>query len=244
MPPRKSKRVYLLGKGNSKLGVMHTWSLPAGSTCPYRTELCYNNCYARKYRFKSPHVRMALARSLNAVRDLDQFVSRMSREIVSRKVQVLRIHVSGDFYSPEYLDAWVKIAQAAPLVRFFAFTRSWRGEEFAAGFKALAKLRNVRLWYSVDRETGIPGRSTIHKRVRLAYMALDDTDVPGRYVDLVFRTRRSTKLIRMAGSLVCPHENGTPAGHNMSCDRCRLCLDDLTVKDPRKFSLRLPLVSS
>lgn len=39
-------------------------------------------------------------------------------------VRVFRIHDSGDFFSPEYLDAWIECAKAMPGVLFYAYTKS------------------------------------------------------------------------------------------------------------------------
>ncbi|MBK6407894.1 MAG: hypothetical protein IPF66_24500 [Holophagales bacterium] len=36
-----------------------------------------------------------------------------------------RLHDSGDFFSPPYVDAWYDIAFALPEVSFWAPTRSW-----------------------------------------------------------------------------------------------------------------------
>jgi hypothetical protein len=42
------------------------------------------------------------------------------------KAQIVRIHVSGDFFSEEYLLAWIDVATARPLIQFYAYTKSLR----------------------------------------------------------------------------------------------------------------------
>ena len=37
---------------------------------------------------------------------------------------VVRIHDSGDFFSPWYLDMWIEIARALPEVEFYGFTKA------------------------------------------------------------------------------------------------------------------------
>ncbi len=39
-------------------------------------------------------------------------------------IRVFRIHDSGDFFSPDYLDAWIECAKAMPGVLFYAYTKS------------------------------------------------------------------------------------------------------------------------
>jgi hypothetical protein len=82
------------------------------------------------------------------------------------------------------------------------------------------------LWFSCDKEClgdGLPeGRS--------AYMSTGDHDKPpADAVDLVFRVDRRTVCKSMNGTLVCPHENGTP--HNgLTCSKCQLCFKDVLLK--------------
>lgn len=40
------------------------------------------------------------------------------------KATTIRIHVSGDFFSQRYFDAWVKVARARPGILFYAYTKS------------------------------------------------------------------------------------------------------------------------
>jgi Gene product 88 len=42
------------------------------------------------------------------------------------QAQVVRIHVSGDFFSEEYLCAWIDVAIARPDVQFYGYTKSLR----------------------------------------------------------------------------------------------------------------------
>jgi hypothetical protein len=82
----------------------------------------------------------------------------MIGEIRRRWVACVRIHVSEDFYSAEYVRKWAAVARACPATRFYAYTRSWRRPDIAAALAELSRCRNVRLWYSCDRDTGIPAR--------------------------------------------------------------------------------------
>jgi hypothetical protein len=170
------------------------------------------------FRHAQPHYNRALA----ATRE-EGFAGRMTSEVKRRWAGCVRIHVSGDFYSADYVRAWVTIATACPGTRFYAYTRSWRVPEMAGALAELAKCRNVRLWFSCDKGTGIPAQTP--RRVKLAWMQTAEDDLPSR-ADLVFRVHRLRKTVakRVALALVCPVKNGA-TGHRTDCGRCRVCID-------------------
>jgi hypothetical protein len=41
-----------------------------------------------------------------------------------KKVDFLRIHDSGDYYSPAYLEKWLQIARNNPQTKFYSYTKS------------------------------------------------------------------------------------------------------------------------
>jgi hypothetical protein len=149
-------------------------------------------------------------------------------------VRVLRIHVSGDFYSAAYVSKWHKIIAATPDVSFFAYTRSWRDPKILPGLVELGRLPNMQLWWSLDMATG-PAPKYAH--IRQAYMAMNDLDaqnVPAS-CDLVFRVNPKTVMKNTNGVLVCPEENMiTP---NMTCSKCKLCWRPKRKKNDRKRSV-------
>lgn len=229
----------LLQEGNSKLGAsLHTFSLPIIKTCPGRTSLCEKLCYGGRGRFLTRDVQSAYERNYQASLRAD-FAERLRLEIRYRRPRVVRIHAGGgDFYSIAYLAAWLSVIRTCPEVRFFAYTRSWRALELLPLLKQLAQFKNVRLFFSVDRETGRPIR--LPKRVRLAWLAETDQDLPPFPVDLVFRNKRRGVRKRLGAVLACPAENGVKGHIKMTCERCRLCVDPLESKDSRRL-VALPL---
>ena len=172
----------LLGNGNSKLqktakefGVkIFNFSIPAGNdkasgkiTCPFAGS-CLKLCYAKKGAYRWGNVERALSRRYEASKEAD-FVERITDELnkVKKDKQVyIRIHDSGDFYSPAYFIKWLEIARLNPSVRFYAYTKSHsfiRGIElpenvdliFSLGSKndELINVENERhskIFYSVD----------------------------------------------------------------------------------------------
>jgi hypothetical protein len=211
----------LLQLGNTKLGEgIHTFSLPAIATCPGASRSCRRECYALRGRFI--FLRRAYRRYLAASQEAG-FAARMVGEIRRRWAGCVRIHVSGDFYSAEYVRKWAAVTRACPSTRFFAYTRSWRNPDIAEALAELSRCRNLRLRYSCDLDTGIPSR--VPRRVKLAWMQTSADDTPPR-ADLVFRVHRLRKTVakRVALALVCPVENGA-TGHRTDCGRCRLCIN-------------------
>lgn len=59
-------------------------------------------------------------------------MSALILESLPQKAQIVRIHVSGDFFNATYFLAWCDVARARPGVRFYAYTKSlpiWRKHE-------------------------------------------------------------------------------------------------------------------
>lgn len=217
MPPIRN----LLTRGNGKLGEgIHAWSLPAVETCPGRSDLCSRVCYARSGRFRTRTMQSRLAGNLAAAR-ADDFAARITSEVHRRGVQILRIHVSGDFFDADYALSWAAIARRCPRTTFYAYTRSWRAPAIAPILGELAGLCNVRLWYSRDAETGPP--ADIPSGVRVAYLQTERHERPAG--DLVFRVRplRAQPSARHSHPVVCPTEDGAPRPTEVTCTSCRLC---------------------
>lgn len=70
--------------------------------------------------------------------------------ILPRIIPCLRIHVSGDFFSIEYINAWVEICSAFPQIKFWTYTRSWIVSEMLPSLKRLKSLPNMQLFASTD----------------------------------------------------------------------------------------------
>jgi hypothetical protein len=208
----------LLCIGNTKLGQsINTWSLPSVATCPGRSAVCESVCYSNhrgRYRFQAVIERLAWSyqQSLR-----DDFADRMVSEIRKKGCLVIRVHCSGDFYSQEYAEKWLKIMKACPRPRYYWYSRSWRVPEIAPVLEQMAALRCCRAWYSIDRETGIP--SVVPPGVRLAYLQTQEGEEP-ELVDLLFVVRRLRRYARrMSLPLLCPNE-GERAENCGDCGKC------------------------
>jgi hypothetical protein len=211
---------YILSRGNDKIGTaIFAFNLPAVDTCPGMSAAC-SSCYAQRGRWVFSKVQEALRRNWEASRD-PFFAERMIREIRTRRVRVIRIHAAGDFYSVPYIRAWLRIAQNCPWVTFYAYTRSWRLPGLQVELERLAALPNVRLWYSADRDTGMP--TNLPEGVRVAWLQVEADESVPEGVDLIFRVHRLRRrpAKRIGLTLVCPVEQGSGAG--TTCTSCGVC---------------------
>lgn len=138
-----------VGKGNSKVGRIPTFSLPSRLTCPGASAWCIKHCYARRFERLRTLCRLGYSRNLVLTWDVERFISTMLKEIPPG-LPCFRIHVSGDFYSPEYCQAWHNICLERPLVRFWAYTRSWVVPELWPALDELKRLNNLVLFASTD----------------------------------------------------------------------------------------------
>jgi Gene product 88 len=209
----------LLAMGNGKLGqsIYHFDLLPV-VTCPGRSSVCEQVCYARSGHFLFPQVQERLQWCYQQSRRKD-FAERLAREIRRKGVLVVRAHVSGDFYNAVYAAKWLAVMRQCPRTTFYFYTRSWRVPEIAAVLEEMATLRCCRAWYSIDHETGVPDRVPLG--VRLAYLQVKEGEEP-ELADLMFRVR-SLRRKRVPLSLVCPHETPQGKANDTNCGNCGRC---------------------
>lgn len=217
--------------GNSKLGpLIHGWSLPAGKdfTCPGETLLCKMRCYAKRGHYHHTNVKRAHHRNWNFSKT-NEFAEWMLATLLAQDIRVMRVHVSGDFYDPDYVRKWVVIAKQRRQTRFFAYTRSWQEEAQFPELVRFSQLPNVALWWSIDRATG---PAPLVRGVRRAYMAIDDIDarLAPNDCDLVFRDQQRTPMKKAHGIQVCPPENGVPTQVKLTCSRCGICWNDGSIR--------------
>ena len=137
----ESKRLKF-GCGNAKLPAhVRTFSLPAGWTCPFASS-CLSKadrdtgriqdgpktefrCFAASDEQIRPSVRNARWHNLSMLRGLSkQGMTELILESLAYDAHTVRIHVSGDFYSQTYFDAWLQVARQRPQTRFYAYSKA------------------------------------------------------------------------------------------------------------------------
>jgi len=149
------------GKGNLKIGPsVYTYSRLPGNpkndalgtekwdisqyigqgTCPGATEECQRICYARRPVQENGAV--ANMWTENAGEHVPE---------IPADAKLLRIHVSGDFDSVEYIRNWEIRLTERPDVEAWAYTRSWRVPHLLPALEALRRLPNLQLFASMDK---------------------------------------------------------------------------------------------
>lgn len=134
----------LIQKGNTKLHNCYMFNIPAskeicGQICP--------NCYARKEQIRFPIVKNS--RTVRYIASLeDNFANKVIDELnhLRNLPKYFRIHASGEFYSPAYINKWVTIAKKFEHIIFYAYTK--RLNDF--DFSILQALPNVVLINSLQ----------------------------------------------------------------------------------------------
>jgi hypothetical protein len=137
------------GEGNAKLDKYKvpivTFSLPAGFTCPGARD-CKSRamedmngkryildgpdtefrCFAASQEVLFTNTYNARRHNLELLRKCKTTneMAKLIADSLPSKSKIVRIHVSGDFFSQKYFDAWVKVATDNPSVVFYAYTKS------------------------------------------------------------------------------------------------------------------------
>ena len=129
-------------------GVFLGTSGPSGTPSVSLAETICTSCYAQggNYVYSSAQFRLALrfAWTRHLLHDTDRmnewvdivvaalaaedFLAEPSEDPrTGEPVIPVRVHSSGDFFSPKYAEAWILVANQFPQVTFWAPTRTWAG---------------------------------------------------------------------------------------------------------------------
>ena len=112
----------IIGKRVFNFGITAYKSITGKIICPF-ADKCVEYCYAQKGAYSWSNVKPAFEKRYEITKQ-DNFIELMNKEIKRKKVDFLRVHDSGDFYSPSYIQKWFKIANQNPNVNFYAYTKS------------------------------------------------------------------------------------------------------------------------
>ena len=110
------------------------------STCPFAGG-CQKYCYAQKGNYTRFPIVQELMEKKYLLSKQDNFPFLINTEIQKKKPTHIRIHDSGDFYSPKYLNKWVTIAKQNKDVIFYAYTKSIKF--FIEGFAVPTNLKII-----------------------------------------------------------------------------------------------------
>ncbi len=138
------------GKFNAKLqqidGVLYSFSLPSGWSCPFAKD-CLSKavlneetgkytvqdgkntefrCFSASQEIVYPSVRLQRQHNFDLLRKLKKAteMAELIQKSLPKDATHVRVHVGGDFYTKEYMKAWLLIAEQNPNVLFYAYTKS------------------------------------------------------------------------------------------------------------------------
>ena len=156
--PVKVAKKLLSQNSELRADGVFNWSLPAfvvkltnGVTfnvCP-AAGACASFCYARNGTYLFSNVKNRHIQNLELViYNLKDWQAQMLAEVQNKKMtgKHIRIHDAGDFFSDEYLLAWLEIAILTPKVTFYCYTKE------VSRFKRLVELNcpnNFKYLYSM-----------------------------------------------------------------------------------------------
>ena len=117
-PGKNNKKLGgLITKGRWKGKYLYSLTLEERATCPrycHHWDDCYGNNMPFAHRYDvSPDLLPAISSHISRLRNKHP------------QGIVIRLHVLGDFYSPEYVNFWVEMLEAWPNLCLFGYTARW-----------------------------------------------------------------------------------------------------------------------
>jgi len=249
---------------NSKVG--WAFSISRSKTCINATDICKRLCYGNGIRYQSKAAKEKRERHYRTVQFLlseggpellaENLVALIDnakpRDWLCAKITgvatvvpwTLRIHDVGDFFSVDYVEAWVLAAQARPFCSLWFYTRSFDDEPVFDALGKLAGLSNCQGWLSADSENfekAILAKSTYptsnwkiallqDRELSINVVAAIESVSNGDTVSFPHhRAGRHVEPIKRDSIVVCPSITGklrltTHAHEPRPCQICQFCL--------------------
>lgn len=121
----------LLKSGNKKLGSnVAIWDLPSIITCKYQCKDCYALKAERMYKdtrvmraFHFEIIKEALKDKSKEEYLKNYIQTELARHKLLYKLPVVRIHASGDLFTPKYLAFWLDIININNDINFYTYTK-------------------------------------------------------------------------------------------------------------------------
>ena len=141
-----------LKKMIKKVGlVLKTFTLPAGHTCPAAKD-CFSRadretgkvtdgpdtvfrCFMASAEARSPSLRKLVWHNLELIKEALKrdaqagfenmpHTSQLIQKSLPKKFDIMRVHVGGDYFSRQYLMAWIEVAKLNPDKVFYSYSKS------------------------------------------------------------------------------------------------------------------------
>jgi hypothetical protein len=219
---------------NSKAGP--SFSLSRADSCIHKTSVCARYCYGNGVRYQSQSSKAKRERNfktceyllaaggpellaenlimlVDQCRPSDWITARVNR-VDTRVPWTLRIHDIGDFYSTDYVEAWIITVHQRPQCRFWFYTRSFVDDTLFKALTSLASLPNCKGWLSVDSEnyeSGILAYCNEPQTWGISWLQEEPTALPPDMVPGILSSVRDGQLltspsIMVAGTYPLPRQ--------------------------------------
>ena len=135
-----------------KMGLtLKTFTLPAGHTCPAAKD-CFSRadratgkvtdgpdtvfrCFMASAEARSPSLRKLVWHNLELIKEALKrdaqagfenmpHTSQLINKSLPKKFDIMRVHVGGDYFNKEYLQAWIEVAKLNPDKVFYSYSKS------------------------------------------------------------------------------------------------------------------------
>ena len=215
------------------------FSLPAiREVCVFATPTCWRGCYAKRGRMGFPTPQqafMANYRALTRARTAECMAELLIELLDWMKFGIFRIHVGGEFFSPEYARAWSLTCAEYSHAHFWSYTRSRDPEVL----DRLSEIRNMRILLSCDRDNwrdmleisaAFPGFGLSYytmgeEPARSLYERGREVAARGMPGLIVFPDKSVQRSLSLPGT--CPTEVASnPWPKNEACVRCKRCFGE------------------
>jgi hypothetical protein len=198
LPPSLELGNRKTGKSSRHFEAVYVWNLPAVATCPGASRWCLQHCYNADDREAVFPVNLWVRNWAWCLHRPAQLAAAVSKQLnAHRGSTAIRVHSSGDFYSNDYVDLWIGIANSSPRASFWAYTRSWAVPDLRSKLEELRSLNNFELFASWDQTMGEPPATW---RRSLVYSGNPDA--------------------LEESSLVCPEQSS----NRVTCATCLFCV--------------------
>ncbi|MEL9929725.1 MAG: hypothetical protein QXS89_06595 [Sulfolobales archaeon] len=225
--------------GNSKMGKVLHINLPRGiprgfglkaflyGTCPGASVWCLQNCYGidkppsediSSIDAMNRAIRIALYKPREFVKKVIDEIEFYSREFLEKEFYrgevLLRLHVVGDFYHPDYVNLWLELSDLLREkgVRIWSYTRSWWIDRVEKSYREI-ELSNPRKL----AEELFDRLNELRRRSNVALYASTDHTMPdiSRIAEMKEWLEAGIETTYRGNALTCPE---------IPCVACKYCV--------------------
>jgi hypothetical protein len=184
-------------------------------TCPGSTPECESICYARR----PVEERGVVAAMWHTNSQTDEVPP------IPEDAKTLRLHVSGDFDSVDYIRNWITRLTERPDVLTWVYTRSWRVKALLPALEELRALKNVTVFASMDKSTpSLPPKGWRRAWIDGDVRAGQPQQVKAHLKD---PEKHNLKTVDGTPTYVCPEETK----RQPNCEACTYCFAEGAVND-------------